>query len=664
MVHDIAFSCDNNGAPFLNVAVYSLLAHYQGEVPLRINIFEGYGGHSEESKAKLKAIIEKANKVREESARTAFFSLRYHNVEKYLEPYAELILNREKSRWNVFTWTPIFTPQILADAEGACIHFDIDMLFNADITELFNVFTANASPLSPQPLIACTYEYDKYGDNAGKVVWEKGILPPTVERYFNTGVLVFNTEACRKEKTWEKIIAWYREHYDIADRIEQDAWNALYHDRIFPLSVAWNFHDRNIKNYAKWKLTDKYWLGNPPVECLVAALEPKLLHFWGPKKPWKASHRPYRKLYHAAMAAVGQSVPEEEFLAPYHNLHNVWLMHKVAARIGRSRPFSQRIFRSLKAAARFPFEWLGIGLGIVVLPRVTHSTLLRLADLSAAVMYRFDGHGKRLALENLRIVEGLRPLKLPPVRFDPEKSKYDPSTREELLIRGSYRNMARTVAHIFWTFRQARERVAATGELSLECREFLQANRPAVTVSAHVGCWEILSQLAFLEGHKMMSVAKNIGTGAMTRLLMKARRSIGQEIVSADGAFRPLLKGIRQGKSLGLLVDQSVSPKEGGVWVWFFGRPMCVSAAPAFFAVKTKTPVIVAWSRPLPGGRYRCEVAKTCTSAGDDIAAFTQVIAIELERIIRRHPSRWVMNYDFFRYWPTKSDYAKLEATR
>ena len=325
-VRDVAFSCNDAGTPYLEVAVYSLLEHYRGDIPLRVNVFEGWGGHSEKSKARLMSIVQSAN-----SGRMApdFFTLRYHNVESFVAPYADLILNREKSRWNVFTWTPVFTPQILEDAVGPCIHFDIDMLFNADISELFDSFVSSNS------LIACAMEYDKYAANAGRVIWEKGILPPTRECYFNTGVLVFNTEACREEKTWEKIVGWYREHYDIADRIEQDAWNALYHDRCQPLPVAWNFHDRNIKHYATWSLTDKYWLGNSPAECLAAARAPKLLHFWGPKKPWLKSHRPYRRLYHQAMAAVGQMPPREELFAFFHDWKNSRDLKKCRDRLAR-----------------------------------------------------------------------------------------------------------------------------------------------------------------------------------------------------------------------------------------------------------------------------------------------------------------------------------------
>ena len=292
---------------------------------------------------------------------------------------------------------------------------------------------------------------------------------------------------------------------------------------------------------------------------------------------------------------------------------------------------------------RRPFEWIGIWLGFLVLSNLPRRAMLSVCDFASAVMYRFDRRGRALALSNLRVVFG---------RDVPGAEK---------IVRRSYRSMARTVGHAFWTCRNAKARAAAAGEMSAEGKAFLAANRPAVTVSAHLGCWEILSQLAFLEGHSMMSVAKDIGTGGMTALLMKARRSIGQEIVHADGAFRPLMQGIRDGKSLGLLVDQVVKPKNGGVWVRFFGRPVPVSAAPAFFAAKGKAPVAIAWSRPLRDGRYRCEVLRTYgPEAARDIWGFTQRCIWDLERVIRRHPSCWVLNYRYFRKIPTMEELVQL----
>ena len=302
--------------------------------------------------------------------------------------------------------------------------------------------------------------------------------------------------------------------------------------------------------------------------------------------------------------------------------------------------------KEIKRMLRRPFEWIGICLGIAVFSNLPRRWMLGVCDFVSAVMYRFDDKGRRRSLANLRVIRGeiksegiVRPVKV-----------YDPTKAEEKIIRRSYRNMARTVGHAFWTCRNAVERVKQAGEMSEEGKRFLAANRPAVTVSGHIGCWEILSQLAFLEGHKMMSVAKDIGTGGMTKLLMKARTSIGQEIVHADGAFRPLMQGLKDGKSLGLLVDQVVDICDGGVWTKFFGVPIPVSAAPAFFSAKGKAPIVVAWSRPLKDGRYRCEiVASYKPEESRDIRGMTEKCISDLERVIKRHPSAWVLSYNYFR---------------
>ena len=189
--------------------------------------------------------------------------------------------------------------------------------------------------------------------------------------------------------------------------------------------------------------------------------------------------------------------------------------------------------RKLKNKLLVPFEWIGIGLGLCIIPWLPRAALFALCDALSCVLLAFDRRGKRRALENLRIVRGRHRDVAAVLAYDPDLAPYDPTPTERRILRRSYRNMCRTVGYAFWTCVRARARCAATGVMSERGRRFLAENRPAVTVSGHIGCWEILSQLAFLEGHPMMSVAKDIGTGGMTALLMRARRSIGQEIVPA-----------------------------------------------------------------------------------------------------------------------------------
>ena len=304
-------------------------------------------------------------------------------------------------------------------------------------------------------------------------------------------------------------------------------------------------------------------------------------------------------------------------------------------------------FRRFKRKIRRPFEWLGIFLAQLLFTNLPHRVLFWVCDAVAAIGYRVDRYGRELSRANLRVVFHGRAI---------------PRRREKLIIRRSYRNMMRTLGHIFWTSRNAARRARAVGELSPASRDALSRSRPAVTVSGHLGCWEILSQLVYLEGREIVSVAKDIGSSGMTELLMKGRRSLGQKIVPAEGAFRPLYEGMRNGADVGLLVDQVVKPKNGGVWVRYFGLPVPVSVAPAFLSAKTHAPVLLAWCRPLKDGRYRCEmIAEFPWEKGMDVWGRTQAVMTALERTIRRHPSCWVLNYRYFRKKPTPEELEQLK---
>ena len=196
----------------------------------------------------------------------------------------------------------------------------------------------------------------------------------------------------------------------------------------------------------------------------------------------------------------------------------------------------KRKLKRAKRVLRRPFEWLGIGLGWLVFAHVSHRMLFRICDFIAAVGYHLDRAGRELSRENLRLVMGAEHLT---------------PRREELILKRSYRNMMRTLGHVFWTSRKARARAAAVGEFAPKCIEFLDANKPAITVSCHMGCWELLSQLVYLQGRKIVSVAKDIGTPGMTEMLMKSRCSLGQTIVRAEARSIRFCRGCRRVRTWG-----------------------------------------------------------------------------------------------------------------
>lgn len=279
---------------------------------------------------------------------------------------------------------------------------------------------------------------------------------------------------------------------------------------------------------------------------------------------------------------------------------------------------------------RRPFEWVGIRLGQVIIPRLSLQGVVKLADFVSVFGPVFDRRGKKIAQANLRLMFG--------PRMTP--------AREQVIIRRSYRTALRTILNFFWLLRDTRARILAQTEFAPDTLSRIRRSRPAVMLSAHLGNWELVAQGGVANGIPIMCVAKQIGSEAMSVILTRQRALIGQEIIPVEGAVRPLIRALKGGKSVGLLIDQHMGVSEGGAWCTFFGLPVCVSMTPAALSRKLGVPVLFVWARPLKGARYRIECSDlfppdTAVSDPD----LTQQLSDAIERVIRRHPSYWCLTY-------------------
>ena len=143
----------------------------------------------------------------------------------------------------------------------------------------------------------------------------------------------------------------------------------------------------------------------------------------------------------------------------------------------------RRRIKSFLRILRIPFEWLGIGLGILTLSYLPRRGMLWVCDLLSGMMYRLDRSGRKLALFNLRVILGAEEVRSLPFARLPVTRLMQPTAREEKIIRRSYRNMARSVGHAFWTCRRAKERAAEAGEMSEAGKRFLAAKKGFLLVS-------------------------------------------------------------------------------------------------------------------------------------------------------------------------------------
>ena len=102
--------------------------------------------------------------------------------------------------------------------------------------------------------------------------------------YYNSGVLLMNLEAARREVRTEDILAYVEENRSILILPDQDVLNGLYGARILPIDEClYNYDARKYREYllASQGQKDMRWV----------AAHTAVVHFCGKKKPWNSRYR-------------------------------------------------------------------------------------------------------------------------------------------------------------------------------------------------------------------------------------------------------------------------------------------------------------------------------------------------------------------------------------
>ena len=283
-------------------------------------------------------------------------------------------------------------------------------------------------------------------------------------------------------------------------------------------------------------------------------------------------------------------------------------------------------------------------LGLAVVPRSPRGAVRWLARRLGDAAYLVSARSRRLGLANLDLAFGA-------AKTPAEKRR---------ILRESLRNFSLTMLDLLWFSRNSEARMARWLAVTSGMRDAM-ANRVArVGVTGHFGNWELIGRYWALAAGGLTSVAMPLKNPAVGELLREARELTGQQIVEREGALKKLVRALRDGGTVGLLLDQNTDPEEGGTFADFFGKPVAVSPAAGILASMTGAEIIFAYALPRPDGTYRGELPHLIPAA--DIAAMDRATAAQVltqritgfyEEAIRAYPECWLWSYKRWRHVPT-----------
>ena len=195
--------------------------------------------------------------------------------------------------------------------------------------------------------------------------------------------------------------------------------------------------------------------------------------------------------------------------------------------------------------------------------------------------------------------------------------------------------------------------------LRVEGREHLDAamarSERALAVTAHLGSWELLSLAPTLIGYPVSIVVRPLDSGWLDRLVARARRSGGIEVIAKRHAARPMLEALRRRRIVALLLDQNASRREG-VFVPFFGRLASTSRSAAVLSLRTGAPILPVFIRREDQTRhvitFEPALPEPRGSGEDAVVELTAGCTEAIERAIRGAPEQWLWLHDRWRTRP------------
>jgi KDO2-lipid IV(A) lauroyltransferase len=175
--------------------------------------------------------------------------------------------------------------------------------------------------------------------------------------------------------------------------------------------------------------------------------------------------------------------------------------------------------------------------------------------------------------------------------------------------------------------------------------EGLAAGRGVILALPHLGGWEWAGfWLAEVQRRQVSVVVEALEPPELFEWFAELRRSFGMNIIPLDAdAGTAVVRALHANHVVCLLSDRDIGG--GGVEVDFFGERTLLPGGPATLALRTGAPLlpVAVYFRP-PGHFGEVRGPLSATREGrlrDDVARVTQLLAYELEDVIRAAPEQW-----------------------
>lgn len=262
------------------------------------------------------------------------------------------------------------------------------------------------------------------------------------------------------------------------------------------------------------------------------------------------------------------------------------------------------------------------------------SALKTLLNAISALFYKFDKKHTKIMRVNLKMCG------------------YEGSEAEKI-IKSCYKNFAYFGLNFLKNQGASKEEILSQVrfENAQMVQNALNSGKALIFQTAHYGNWELMSiACAAHFGVSISVVGRRLDSAMMNKILSKNRTRFNIELIDKSGAARGVLNALKNGRVVGMLVDQNTAAKDG-IECKFFGKKILHTPAASIFAQKLNALIVPTFVHQDGEISVISFYEPIKFDENSSIQNATQAQSDATERVIRQKPDEYFWMHKKFKHF-------------
>ena len=219
------------------------------------------------------------------------------------------------------------------------------------------------------------------------------------------------------------------------------------------------------------------------------------------------------------------------------------------------------------------------------------------------------------------------------------------SKKEKIkIIKSTYLNLAYTAYEFLENSNNSKEKITSMVEVenSEIIENAIRDNKKIIFITAHCANWELSCSYIAINYLPLTVVGRLFNNRFLNKALVASRTKHNTKMLSKHEAARGLVSEIRAGNTLGLVVDQNISEKNG-ILVDFFNHKARQVDSVSKLAGKFNTIIIPAFGSRVDFKKHKLHFYEPIIlNDNSSIEETTQLQANIIEKHIKKYPNDWL----------------------